>query len=135
MKKLAMLAMSMLILLLAACAGEESKAVEGKEAIDYPEQPIEVIVPFAPGGSTDIGARILEKHLPKYLPDAKIVVVNKPGGSGTVAISDIYNSKPDGYTLALATHRATAMQPLYGKTKYSHDSFHPIAKVFGNQQI
>lgn len=135
MKKLMMLTMAMLLLLLAACSDDSSTSVGAEKAIEYPKQPIELIVPFAPGGSTDIGARILEKHLSKYLPDAQIVVVNKPGGSGTIAISDLYNSKPDGYTLSLATHRATAMQPLYGKTKYAHDSFQPIAKVFGNQQI
>ena len=135
MKKLVMLAMAMVLLLLAACSSDDSKAAGAEKAIEYPKQPIELIVPFAPGGSTDIGARILEKHLSKYLPGAQVVVVNKPGGSGTIAMSDLYNSKPDGYTLSLATHRATAMQPLYGKVKYGHDSFQPIAKVFGNQQV
>ena len=136
MKKILLLGMAIFTLLLGACSTGGSQSVGAENGkVEYPKQPIELIVPFAPGGSTDIGARILEKYLPKYLPDAQIVVVNKPGGSGTIAMSDLFKSKPDGYTLSLATHRATAMQPLYGKTKYKHDSFQPIAKVFGNQQI
>ena len=77
----------------------------------------------------------MEKHLPKYLPDAKIVVVNKPGGGGTIGMSDVFTSKPDGYTLGITPHSTVTMQPLYGKTEYAHDSFQPIAKVFENQQI
>lgn len=131
MKKVVMFCMLIMVVILGACSSEKVQSAEA----DYPKRPIEIIVPFAPGGSTDIGGRILEKYLPKYLPDAQFVIVNKPGGSGTIALSDLYKSKPDGYTLALTTHRALALQPLYGKTKYSHDSFQPIAKIFGNQQI
>lgn len=134
MKKM-MLGLLFLLVVLSGCANNSILAGDSKAAKDYPKRTIEVIVPFSPGGSTDVGARILEKNLPKYLPDAQFVVVNKPGGSGTIAITDLYASKPDGYTLALSTHRAIAVAPLYGKTKYSHDSFEPVAKVFGNQQI
>lgn len=144
MKKFVMLFLSALLIVLAGCS-DSSKSTgsnaataannEKQTKIDYPKRPIEVLVPFAAGGSTDIGARILEKHLPKYLPDAQLVIVNKPGGSGSIAITDLFNAKPDGYTLAMSTHRAISMQPLYGNVKYSYDSFQPIAKVFGNQQI
>ncbi|WP_394233242.1 tripartite tricarboxylate transporter substrate binding protein [Niallia oryzisoli] len=144
MKKFVMLFLSVLLIVLAGCSqssqstGSKETAAAGSEKqskIEYPTKPIEVIVPFAAGGSTDIGARILEKYLPKYLPGAQLVIVNKPGGAGSIAITDLFNSKPDGYTLAMSTHRAISMQPLYGNVKYSHDSFQPIAKVFGNQQI
>ena len=134
-----MVSLFLLVLVLGACSSkEETQSAQGEEEIakiDYPEQPIELIVPLAPGGSTDIGARILEKHLPKYLPDAKIVVVNKSGGSGTIGMSNVFISKPDGYTIGITPHSTVTMQPLYGKTKYAHDSFQPIAKVFENQQI
>ena len=115
MKKLLLMCVLLMSLVLAACSSEEAKSSDTA----YPERPIEVIVPFAPGGSTDIGGRILEKYLPKYLPDSQFVIVNKPGGSGTIALSDLFASKPDGYTVALTTHRALALQPLYGKTKYN----------------
>ncbi|MBB6444517.1 tripartite tricarboxylate transporter substrate binding protein [Bacillus benzoevorans] len=143
MKKFLMIVLSALLLIVAGCSQSsqttgsksDTAAKEKESEIDYPTRPIEVIVPFAAGGSTDIGARIIEKYLPKYLPGAQLVIVNKPGGSGSIAITDLFNSKPDGYTLAMSTHRAISMQPLYGNVKYSHDSFQPIAKVFGNQQI
>lgn len=141
MKKSLLVILSILLIALAGCSKSSepetkvSASGEQQSKIEYPTKPIELIVPFAAGGSTDIGARILEKHLPKYLPDVQLVIVNKPGGSGTIAITDLFTSKPDGYTLALSTHRAIAMQPLYGNTKYQHNDFQPIAKVFGNQQI
>lgn len=130
-----MVGLLLLLVTLSGCGKNSSLAGDSKAALDYPKKTIEIIVPFSPGGATDVGARILEKYLPKHLPNAQFVVVNKPGGSGTIAITDLYASKPDGYTLALSTHRAIAVAPLYGKTKYSHDSFQPVAKVFGNQQI
>lgn len=144
MKKFVMLFLSALLIIVAGCSQTSQTSTDSKSAtaakekeadIDYPTRPIEVIVPFAAGGSTDIGARIIEKHLPKYLPGAQLVIVNKPGGSGSIAITDLFNSKPDGYTIAMSTHRAISMQPLYGNVKYTHESFQPIAKVFGNQQI
>lgn len=142
MKKFVMLFLSVLLIVLAGCSQtsqspkETTAADSEKEAqIEYPTKPIELLVPFTAGGSTDIGARIIEKYIPKYLPDAKVVVVNKPGGAGSIAITDLFNSKPDGYTLAMSTHRAISMEPLYGKVQYGHDSFQPIGKVFGNQQI
>lgn len=103
---------------------------------DYPSKPIEILVPFAAGGSTDTTARVLSKYLPKYLPnEVNIVIVNKPGAGGTIAATDLFKAEPDGYTLELATHRSIAMQPVYGQTEYSYDSFQPIAKVTTEQQV
>lgn len=143
MKKLLVIFLSLLLIALAGCQSSQSTASKKATAsdnkkqskIEYPTKPIEVLVPFAAGGSTDIGARIIAKYLPKYLPNANLVIVNKPGGSGSIAISDLFNAKPDGYTIAMSTHRAISMQPLYGNVKYNYDSFQPISKVFGNQQI
>ena len=139
-----MLFLSALLIVLAGCS-QTSQSSEVKETtaadsekeskIEYPTKTIELLVPFAAGGSTDIGARIIEKYIPKYLPDANVVVVNKPGGAGSIAITDLYNAEPDGYTLAMSTHRAISMEPIYGKVQYGHQDFQPIGKVFGNQQI
>ena len=129
------------LLVVAGCSNSDSSetvtdaSAEETASIDYPKKPIEIVVPYAAGGSTDIGARIISEHLPKYLPEAELVVVNKPGGGGTIGITDLYNSKPDGYTIAMTTHRVVSLQPLYGKTKYQHDSFQPIANVFSTQQL
>lgn len=68
----------------------------------YPEKPIELIVPYGPGGGTDLSARVLAPAIEKILGQP-VVVVNKPGGGGAKALTQIYASKPDGYTIALGT--------------------------------
>lgn len=142
MKKVQLIFFLGIILFLSACgkatsgndttSGESANAASG----DYPSKPIEILVPFEPGGSTDTAARVLAKYLPKYLPnEVDIVVVNQAGAGGTIAATNLYHAEPDGYTLELATHRSIAMQPLYGETEYQHDSFQPIGKVMTNQQV
>lgn len=64
----------------------------------YPNQPITLVVPFSAGGITDLGARALAEGMQKHLKQP-VVVVNKTGGSGTVAGYDVVSAKPDGYTL------------------------------------
>lgn len=121
-----------------ATANSENKGSSEtqKDAKNFPNKPIEILVPFAAGGSTDTAARVVSKYLPKYLPNkVNIVIVNKPGGGGTIAATDLFKATPDGYTLELSTHRSIAMQPIYGKTQYSYDSFQPIAKVSTDQQV
>jgi tripartite-type tricarboxylate transporter receptor subunit TctC len=64
----------------------------------FPSKPIELIVPFAAGGSTDVLARLASKYAPNYF-DKPLVVVNKPGGGGVTGTEGVVRSKPDGYTL------------------------------------
>jgi tripartite-type tricarboxylate transporter receptor subunit TctC len=64
----------------------------------YPDKPVQLIVPYAAGGSTDLLARAMGQVSSKYLPQP-LVVVNKPGGSGAPGRVDVIKSKPDGYTL------------------------------------
>ena len=66
----------------------------------YPNRPITFIVPFPPGGATDLGYRLLTKETEKYLGQP-IVVVNKPGGGGTIGVSAVASAKPDGYTIGM----------------------------------
>ena len=138
MKKAFLASILVFLLILSACSSGSSGTSSKSEAksTNYPDRPIEILVPFEAGGPTDGAARILAKYLPKYLPnEVDIVIVNQPGAGGTIAATNLFNAKPDGYTLLLSTHRAIAMQPLYGKTVYSHDSFQPISKIMTNQQV
>lgn len=64
----------------------------------YPTKPIELVVPFSAGGSTDVLARLVAKYAPKYF-DQPLVVINKPGGGGVIGTEGVVRSKPDGYTL------------------------------------
>jgi tripartite-type tricarboxylate transporter receptor subunit TctC len=72
----------------------------GMAAEKFPTKAIELDVPFAAGGSTDVLARLVAKVAPKYF-DKPLVVVNKPGGGGITGTESVVRSKPDGYTLFL----------------------------------
>lgn len=78
---------------LTGCGGKQAVKSDG-----YPDKPITLIVSYAAGGGTDLGARLLAPHLEKEL-GVPVVVANKPGGSGWVGWSELLKSKPDGYTL------------------------------------
>jgi tripartite-type tricarboxylate transporter receptor subunit TctC len=73
-------------------------AVAQQEAAKYPARPITFVVPFSPGGSTDLAVRIIAKEAERYLGQP-IVVTNKPGGGGSVGVSAVAVAKPDGYTI------------------------------------
>ena len=64
----------------------------------FPTKPIELVVPFAAGGSTDVLARLVAKYAPKYF-EKPLVIVNKPGGGGVTGTEGVVRSTPDGYTL------------------------------------
>jgi tripartite-type tricarboxylate transporter receptor subunit TctC len=81
---------------------------EPAAAQDYPTRPVTFIVPFAPGGVTDIFARILAQNLEKRL-GKPFVVENKPGGSGIAAALDVAHAAPDGYTIMMASSTLLAL--------------------------
>lgn len=69
-------------------------------ALEFPERPITIVVPFPPGGGVDMVARIAQPFMQKLLGQP-IIVINKPGGGGLIAGEFLARSKPDGYTVGL----------------------------------
>ena len=82
----------------------------------YPSKPVKIVVPYAPGGATDIVARILGEQL-KQITGQSFVVENKPGANGIVAINEMVNSKPDGYTLMIGNVTTNTITPVLTPAK------------------
>ena len=94
----------------------------------YPNKPIRLVVPFAPGGSSSIVARSIAAEMEKGLGQP-IVVDNKSGGGGNVAMQEVAHADPDGYTLIIGHIGSLAMNPfMYDKLPYDVDrDFAPIS--------
>lgn len=136
LKKNLFIAITIILLIVSGCSNsagvkETAKETAKEKKVDYPKKPIELVVPFAPGGSTDVMARAIAKELPEYLPNKQqVAVINKPGAGTTLGITDVFKSKPDGYTLGFTTSSGLDIQPHYGKTAYQIEDFKPIIKVY-----
>ncbi|HEY4068339.1 MAG TPA: tripartite tricarboxylate transporter substrate binding protein [Burkholderiaceae bacterium] len=94
----------------------------------YPDKPITLIVPFAPGGNLDIVGRALAAGLGTALGGTAIVE-NRAGAGGAVGASFVARAKPDGYTLMVSTPNALVVSPLIAKTTYELDNFAPIGTI------
>lgn len=100
----------------------------------FPTKPIELIVPTPPGGGTDITARLLAE-VAEPLLGQKVVVVNKPGGSGSVGISLLTRARPDGYTLAFVWNAPLTIVPHTLDVGYTLDALTPISQSTGGTPL
>ncbi|MDB5848846.1 MAG: transporter substrate-binding protein [Rhodoferax sp.] len=98
---------------------------------DFPNHPIELVVPFQPGGGTDALARSFADATRKHMPQS-MIIVNKPGASGAIGWQDVINAKPDGYRLAVVTVELTTL-PHMGIGKFTYDDLQPIARLNADQ--
>jgi tripartite-type tricarboxylate transporter receptor subunit TctC len=88
---------------------------------NYPTRPIRLVVPFPPGGGTDILARVIGQQLSKSLGQS-VVVENKPGAGGNIGVETAAKSSPDGYTLVIGQTSNLAINP----TLYPNLPYNPI---------
>ncbi|MCA7082391.1 tripartite tricarboxylate transporter substrate binding protein [Cupriavidus sp. DB3] len=79
-------------------------------AADWPARPIRMVIGYPPGGSTDVGGRLLAEQLSSRLGQ-QIVVENRPGASGTIGAASVVRAEPDGYTLLLAASPEVSIAP------------------------
>ncbi|MDP2972839.1 MAG: tripartite tricarboxylate transporter substrate binding protein [Deltaproteobacteria bacterium] len=86
--------------------------VGSSQAQDYPKSPVQIVIPFGPGGLTDIFWRSISEFIANNMKGT-IVLVNKPGGGGVVGTSFAVNAKPDGYTLVSANSDPLSMSPVF----------------------
>lgn len=88
----------------------------------FPSRPINVVVGWAPGGSTDLGARIVADQVSKEL-GVSLIVLNKPGGGGTVGLEFVRQAKPDGYTLGAGFIGLATIPIVDPKCPFTYEDF------------
>lgn len=98
-------------------------------AQDWPAQTIKVMVPFPPGGSTDILGRMVAEHLQKQLGQTAIVE-NLPGATGTIGVGAVARAKPDGYTLLMGSVGTMVTNHFaYEKLPFTMESIAPVINI------
>ncbi|MCD0501583.1 Bug family tripartite tricarboxylate transporter substrate binding protein [Bordetella petrii] len=124
---------------LRACLAAATLAIAASPAAalaDYPDRPITLLVPAAPGGTTDLAARLIAQPLGEALGQS-VVVDNKPGASGSIATSAVAKAAPDGYTLLLQYSGYNAISPhVQPQTDWDPiKDFAPIANILSAPQV
>ncbi len=120
-------------LALMAAAAVASAALLGSamaQTVDYPNRPIEFIVPSSAGGGTDVMTRHYAEAARRYLPQP-VVVTNKPGVSGGIGMGEVQRATPDGYKVSVLISEL-AIIPHMGMIKFTHADFIPIARLNGD---
>lgn len=116
--------LAVIVILLVVLAG-----IGNAGSVGYPVRPINMLVGGAPGSGTDIVGRGVAEAAKKHLP-VPVVVLNRPGGAGTIAMAEVVLSKPDGYTIALGAVAQLTVQPHLADLPYrTPDDYTPIVKL------
>ena len=110
---------------LAAAAAAATALGVAPAAAEFPEREIQMIIPFGPGGATDIIFRLIATEAEQHL-GGTIVPVNMAGAGATRGSRHVLEAAPDGYTV-LASHDTIALSQLAGMVDYSYDAFEPVA--------
>ncbi len=113
-------------------AAGASLGLAATAAADYPERPIEMIVPWGSGGGSDVLMRIVANHAEEYLGQP-MPVINMPGASGTQGLSDARDRAPDGYTVA-QVHEGLLVSHYTGLTDVHPSDFEPVAAFTSSPQ-
>jgi tripartite-type tricarboxylate transporter receptor subunit TctC len=102
-------------------------------AAEFPTKEVQIIIPWAAGGATDLIFRALAATTGKYLGKA-VVVVNRPGGGGAVGYTEGMQAKPDGYTLTSAVTPLTIL-PHQVSTAFTYKNFEPVINVVSDPSM
>jgi tripartite-type tricarboxylate transporter receptor subunit TctC len=100
-----------------------------QSAVDsYPTRPVRLVVPFAPGGATDIIARVLEPSLTKRLGQ-QVVVDNRSGAAGNIAVELVAQSQPDGYTILVGNISTNSINPMIFAARTKVNALRDLAPI------
>ncbi|MDX3906571.1 MAG: tripartite tricarboxylate transporter substrate binding protein [Pigmentiphaga sp.] len=118
-----------------ACLAATATLATPTHADDYPSKPIRLVVPFAPGGGTDIAARIVAEKLQAKWGQA-VIVDNRPGAGGNVGADLVYRAAPDGYTLLLTPPPPLVInESLYSTLSFKPERFTPVSLISASPNI
>ena len=116
-----------LLLLTASCAGLTANAAAQSQTQPWPVRPVRLVVPYVPGGATDLVSRIIAEQLGTRLGQ-QVVVDNRPGATGTIAFTGVAESAADGYTLITSADSLTLLPSAYKNLKFDpRSSFTPVS--------
>jgi tripartite-type tricarboxylate transporter receptor subunit TctC len=105
------------------------------QAANYPNRPIKLIVPFGPGGFTDVVARVLGQKLGQAM-NTSFVIENKPGAGSTIGTAEVAKAAPDGYTLVMISTTHTVSPWIYKSIPYDPlKGFTPVSKLVDSAYV
>lgn len=102
---------------------------------DFPERPLQIVVPYSAGGSTDLGMRVVADSLENQFDGVRVVVRNQPGGGGGIGTSAAVHARPDGYTLGAGAQGPIAILPHVGGADYTVDDFEFVGLFARSLQV
>ncbi|WP_321503358.1 tripartite tricarboxylate transporter substrate binding protein [Breoghania sp.] len=102
---------------------------------EFPERPLQVIVPYSAGGSTDLGMRVVADTMERKFDGVRVVVRNQPGGGGGIGSSAVAHARPDGYTLGAGAQGPIAILPHVGGADYTVDDFEFVGLFARSLQV
>jgi tripartite-type tricarboxylate transporter receptor subunit TctC len=96
----------------------------------YPEQPIKMVVAYAPGGGTDIIARLTAQYVQKHLGNnASFVIINRPGAGGGIGFTELTNAPPDGYTIGFINTPNVLTIPIERKSNFHWEKYDLLGNI------
>lgn len=127
--------MKKLLTLLSLGLGASITVASVQAESSYPDRPISIVVPFAPGGATDTTARQVAEQMSKET-GYNVIVDNKPGAGGAVGAGSVARAKPDGYTVLFAVNTEGVIDAMYpDPTDVSTKKFDPIGHIAENAVV
>lgn len=97
----------------------------GAALAEYPERPVEIVVPWPPGDLEDVVARMISDQIQTDY-DVPSAVVNQPGGGGVIGATNVWQSGPDGYTIGMFTGNILTAHIIAGRAPFGQDAFVPV---------
>ena len=120
--------------LIAAVALAAIAGLASAQAQNYPSRSITLVVPFPPGGSTDVAARILAERMRPILGQS-IIIENQGGAGGSIAVGRVARAAPDGYTIDIGQWDTHVGSIIYNLTYDLQKDFEPIGLISNNPQL